>query len=97
MTAKIFLIYNIIFPKGFLLHRAKEAVFVIKSWGFLKNFKIRSCSYLGLGLICQKGIKISLDCPFNIGKTKLVLFHTKGKAINIPVHIIYSRMILNLD
>jgi hypothetical protein len=42
-------------------------LFVVKSWGLLKNFKIRSGSYIGLGLkIClKKGIKISLDCPFN--------------------------------
>jgi hypothetical protein len=38
---------NIIFPKGFLLYRAKKPVFVIKWWGFLKIFKIRSGSYLG--------------------------------------------------
>ncbi len=41
---------NIMFPKGFLLNRAKKAVFVVKSWGFLKNLKIRSGSYSGLGL-----------------------------------------------
>jgi hypothetical protein len=45
----------------------KKAMFVVKWWGFLKNFKIRSGSYLGLGLsiyIYINGIKISLDCPF---------------------------------
>jgi hypothetical protein len=33
---------NIIFPKGVLLYCAKKAVFVIKSWGFLKNLKLET-------------------------------------------------------
>jgi hypothetical protein len=43
-------IKKIIFPKGFLLNRVKKFFFDLKSWGPLKNFKIRSGSYSGLAL-----------------------------------------------
>jgi hypothetical protein len=44
----------------------KKIFFDLKSWGPLKNFKIRSGSYTGLALsiYVKNKIKISLDCPF---------------------------------
>jgi hypothetical protein len=61
----------------------KKVVFVIKSKGSLKNFKIRSGLYSGLGpkIYIKNEIKISLNCPFKRRSYNLEY----ASAFTIPV------------